>query len=174
VTQDPESFHCLILYVTMVSRDGRPFSGHIATTTSTTFDKTSPQRHPWCPCLLLPYKRAGRGLYKGATNNGRKKTSHLPTIEDQHLKQSPLYFHFLSETWDRFPLSQLVTLRNYLGARKYNTPPSPLDVGPSFARTRINLRVLSLHTIQIRDTQHGLTCWLRTLVGPNADSWRAR
>jgi hypothetical protein len=109
MTQDQEFFHCLILYVTMVSRDGRPFSGHVATTTSTKFNKTLPQRHPRCPCLLLPYKRADRGLYKGATNNGRKKTGHLPTIEDQHLKQSPLYFHFLSETWDRFSLSQLVT-----------------------------------------------------------------
>jgi hypothetical protein len=93
----------------MVSRDGRPFLGHIATAISTAFNKTSPQRHPQRPCLLLPYKRAGRGLYMGAADNGRKKTSHLPTIEDQHLKQSPLYFHFLSETWDRFPLSQLVT-----------------------------------------------------------------
>jgi hypothetical protein len=65
VTQDPESFHRLIIYVTMVSRDDRPFSGHIATAASTTFDKTSPQRHPPCPCLLLTYKRAGRGLYKG-------------------------------------------------------------------------------------------------------------
>jgi hypothetical protein len=60
-----ESFHRLILYVTMVSRDGRPFSGHVATAASTTIDKTSPQRHPRRPCLLLPYKRADRGLYKG-------------------------------------------------------------------------------------------------------------
>jgi hypothetical protein len=72
MTQDPESFHRLILYVTMVSRDGRSISGHVATTTSTAFDKTSPQSHPRRHCLLLPYKRAGRGLYKGATeNNGR-------------------------------------------------------------------------------------------------------
>jgi hypothetical protein len=104
VTQDSESFHCLILYVTMVSRDGRPFSGHVATATSTEIDKTSPQRHPRCPCPLLPYKRAGRGSTKGA-NDRRRKTSLHPTVEDQHLKQSPLYSHFFSETWDRFPLS---------------------------------------------------------------------
>jgi hypothetical protein len=65
VTQDSESFHRLILYVTKVSKNGRPFSGHVATAASTTFDKASPQRHPWRPCLLLPYKRAGRGLCKG-------------------------------------------------------------------------------------------------------------
>jgi hypothetical protein len=52
VTQDPEFFHHLILYVTMVSRDGRPFLGHVATATSTTIDKTPPQRHLWRPCLL--------------------------------------------------------------------------------------------------------------------------
>jgi hypothetical protein len=145
VTQDPESFHRLILYVTMVSRDGRPSSGHVATVTSTAFDKTLPQRHPRCPCLLLPYKRADRGLYKGAADNGRKKTSHLLTIEDQYLKQSPLYSHFFSETWDRFPLSQLVTPTQALRCKKIQYSPSPLDVGSFFARTRINLRVLSLH-----------------------------
>jgi hypothetical protein len=37
-----------------------------------------------------PYKREDRGLYKG--RRGKKsKPSHHPTIEDQHLKQSPLY-----------------------------------------------------------------------------------
>jgi hypothetical protein len=29
-------------------------------------------------------------------------------------------------------------------------------------------------TIQIRDTQHKFTRWLRTLTGPNTDSWHAR
>jgi hypothetical protein len=53
MTQDPESFHRLILYVTMVSGDGRPFSGYVATAASIAFDKTSPLRHPWHPCLLL-------------------------------------------------------------------------------------------------------------------------
>jgi hypothetical protein len=37
--QDPGSFHRLILYVTMVSGDGRPFSEHVATATSTTLYK---------------------------------------------------------------------------------------------------------------------------------------
>jgi hypothetical protein len=42
VAQDSGSFHRLVLYVTMVSRNGRPFSGHVATATSTGIDKTSP------------------------------------------------------------------------------------------------------------------------------------
>jgi hypothetical protein len=35
VAQRSGSFHRLVLYVTMVSRDGRPFPGHVATATST-------------------------------------------------------------------------------------------------------------------------------------------
>jgi hypothetical protein len=46
---------------------------------------------------------------QGEADNRRRKTSLYPAIEDQHLKQSPLYSHFFSETWDRFPLSQLLT-----------------------------------------------------------------
>jgi hypothetical protein len=44
--QDLESFHRLILYVTMVSEDGRPFLGHVTTATSTALDKTSLLRTP--------------------------------------------------------------------------------------------------------------------------------
>jgi hypothetical protein len=73
VAQGSESFHRLVLYITMVSRDGRPFSGHIATATSTGIDKTSPQRHPRCPCLLLPYKRAGRGSTRGRRTNNKEQ-----------------------------------------------------------------------------------------------------
>jgi hypothetical protein len=75
VTQDPKSFHRLILYVTMVPRDGRPFLGHVATTTSTGIDKTSPQRHPRRPCLLLPYKWAGRGSTRGGGQQTTKNQS---------------------------------------------------------------------------------------------------
>jgi hypothetical protein len=53
MTQNPESFHRLILYVTTVSEDGRPFSGHVATAVSTALDKTSLLRHLRRPCLLL-------------------------------------------------------------------------------------------------------------------------
>jgi hypothetical protein len=49
MAQDLGSFHRLVLYVTMVSRDGRPFPRHVATATSTGIDKTSLQRHPGVP-----------------------------------------------------------------------------------------------------------------------------
>jgi hypothetical protein len=117
--QDPGSFHRPILYVTMVSRDGRPFPEHVATTASTTLDKTSLLRHP--PASLPPLDPIKEKAGDSTKEDGQGKTSHHPTIEDQHLKQSPLYSLFLSETWDRLPLSQLVALRKYLGARKYNT-----------------------------------------------------
>jgi hypothetical protein len=91
--QDPESFHCLILYVTMVSRDGRPFSGHVATAVSTAIEKTSLLRHP--PASLPPLDPI-KGQVWALQREGQGKTSHHPTIEDQHLKQSPLYSHFFS------------------------------------------------------------------------------
>jgi hypothetical protein len=78
VSQDSESFHHLILYVTMVSRDGRPFSGHVATAASTAIDKSSPQRHPRHPCLLLPYKRAGRDSTRGQQTTNDEKPVSIP------------------------------------------------------------------------------------------------
>jgi hypothetical protein len=144
--QDPESFHRLILYVTMVSRDGRPFSGHVATAASTAFDKTSPLRHPRRPCLLLPYKKAGRGLYEGGEQRTTKSQS--PSSHRRRSTSQAIFFVlslFLSETWDRLPLSQLVTPTQALRCKEIQYSPSSLDVGPSFARTRINFCVLSLH-----------------------------
>jgi hypothetical protein len=127
--------------VTMVFRDGWPFSRHVATVTSTALDKTSLLRHPpACLPSLDPIKgKAWGSMKRGRGKKGGKegeKPSHHPTVEDQHLKQSPLYSHFLSETWDQLPLSQLVTLTQALRCKEIQYP--PLDVGPSFARTRIN------------------------------------
>jgi hypothetical protein len=56
MAQDSRSFHRLILYVTMVSRDGRSFPGHVATATSTGIDKTSPQGAPSVPASSYPIK----------------------------------------------------------------------------------------------------------------------
>jgi hypothetical protein len=77
VAQDSGSFHCLVPDVTMVSRDGRPFLGHVATATSTGIDKTSPQDTP-ASRLLLPYKRVGQGSTRGNT------TTNQPTNKQRH------------------------------------------------------------------------------------------
>jgi hypothetical protein len=94
--QDPESFHRLILYVTMVSGDGRPFPGHVATAASTALDKTSLLRSP--PASLPPLDpiKGQAGDLRGGNEDGQAKASHHLTVEDQHLKQSPLYSHFFS------------------------------------------------------------------------------
>jgi hypothetical protein len=55
------SFRRLVLYVTVVSRNGLPFLGHVATIASTGIDKTSPQDFR-SPGLPFPYKRVGRAL----------------------------------------------------------------------------------------------------------------
>jgi hypothetical protein len=83
VIQDSESFHRLILYVTMVSGDGWPFSGHVATATSTAIDKTLPQRHPSVPASSYPIKGQAGDSTKGGqrTTDDKKKTSLHPTKE---------------------------------------------------------------------------------------------
>jgi hypothetical protein len=83
VAQGSGSFLCPVLYVTMVSRDGRPFPGHVATATSTWIDKTSPQRHPRRPSLLLLYKKGRPGLYKG---RGRKPSIRKTANKQQTTK----------------------------------------------------------------------------------------
>jgi hypothetical protein len=124
VAQDSGSFRRLVPYVTMVSRDGRPFLGHVAIATSKGIDKTSPQRHPRRPSLLLPYKRAGQGSTKTeARRQAPISKGTQPT--DQHLKQSPLYSHFFFETWARFPLSQLVTPTQALRCKEIQYSPLP-------------------------------------------------
>jgi hypothetical protein len=107
------------------------------------------------PPLTLIKGQAGT-LHGGQENNGRQKTSHLPTIEDQHLKQSPLYSHFFSETWDRFPLSQLVTPTQALRCKEIQYSPLPAGRRASFCLNQ--------------DKPPCTLRWLRTLVGPNADT----
>jgi hypothetical protein len=93
---------------------------------------------PWCPGMAghsrstslqrLPQRSTGDSTKGKKEKQG--ETSHHPTIEDQHLKQSLLYS--LSETWDRLPLSQLVTPTKTLRCKEIQYFP-PLDVGSSFA-----------------------------------------
>jgi hypothetical protein len=114
VTQDLESFHRLILYVTMVSRDGRPSSTH-----------PRPSLDPRRPCLLLPYKRAGRGLYKGGERRTTKNQS--PSHHRRSTSQAISFVLslFLSKTWDRSPLSQLVTPTQTLRCKEIQYSPLP-------------------------------------------------
>jgi hypothetical protein len=92
VAHDSGSFHRLVLYVTMVSRDGRPFLRHVATATSIRIDKTSSQRHPRRSCLLLPYKRAGRG----STTNNEQQTMINQSPSHQRRSTSQAIFFILS------------------------------------------------------------------------------
>jgi hypothetical protein len=75
-------------------QDGRPFSEHVTTTASTSLDKTSSLRRP--PTSLPPLDpikgKAGDSTKGDRRRDGQAKISHHPTVEDQHLKQSPLYF----------------------------------------------------------------------------------
>jgi hypothetical protein len=97
------SFRHLVPYNAVVSRDGRPFLGHIATVSSTGIDNTSPQDFR-LPGLPLPYKRAGRALQR-RQEQPETSTPRLPTQRStSQAIISVLFFSF--ETWARCPLSQ--------------------------------------------------------------------
>jgi hypothetical protein len=126
--QDLESFHRLILYVTMVSGDGRPFSGHVATAASTTLDETSLLRSP--PASLPPLDpikgQAGDSTRRMADGQSKSQSpSHHRRSTSQAI--SFILSLFLSETWDLLPLSQLVTPTQALRCKEIQS--SPLPVG---------------------------------------------
>jgi hypothetical protein len=73
--QDLGSFHHLILYVTMVSGDGRPFSEHVATAAPTALDKTSLLRHP---PSSLPHLDPIKGQAGDSTKRRTRKNESSP------------------------------------------------------------------------------------------------
>jgi hypothetical protein len=108
-------------------------------------------RLPRRPCLLLPYKRAGRGSTRGAK---KKKNEQRTTNNETPVSIPPKKINISSNllctlTFPLRPelgsLSQLVTPMQALRCKEIQYSPSPLDVGPSFAQTRINPHVSSLH-----------------------------
>jgi hypothetical protein len=144
------SFRRLILDVTMVSTDGRPFPGHVATVTSTGIDKTSPKA-PQCPGHPSPYKRAGQDPTRGDGQQARPKfkakyqQSKTPNTEINISSNHLCTLFSLFETWARRPLSQACNPYTSTSVQGNTKLSPPLDVGPSSARTRINPRVFSLH-----------------------------
>jgi hypothetical protein len=105
------SFRRLIPGVTMVSRDGRPFLGHVATVTSTGSTKHR-LKAPRCPGLLRPYKRAGQDPTRGHEQQARHKSKakyQQPKAPNTEINISSNHLCTLfssSETWARRPLSQ--------------------------------------------------------------------
>jgi hypothetical protein len=99
MSQDSESFHRLILYVTMVSGDGRPFPEHVATATSTTLDKTLLLRHP--PVSLPPLDPIkGQAGDSTREEGGRTSKSQSPSHRRRSTSQAISFVLslFLSET----------------------------------------------------------------------------
>jgi hypothetical protein len=90
VAHDSRSFHRLVPYITMVSGDGRPFLGHVATATPTGIDKTSPQDSPSVSASSYPIKGWARALQGGRTKqdasqkpsaNRQRHTTHRSTSQ---------------------------------------------------------------------------------------------
>jgi hypothetical protein len=72
----------------MVSRDGRPFLGHVATATSTGIDKTSLQRHPGVPASSYPIKGQARALKRASKKKQKNNEPHTTK------NQSPFVLSF--------------------------------------------------------------------------------
>jgi hypothetical protein len=119
--------------------------------------------------LLSPYKRAGQGSTtkrRMRKKNKRQQARHKIEIDISSNHPCPLFPIF--ETWARRPLSHACNPYTSTSMQGNTNFSSPLDVGPSFARTRINSRVFSLH--HHPGKRHAaFTRWFRTPSGPNTD-----
>jgi hypothetical protein len=76
-------------------RDGRQFSGHVATVTSTGIDKTSPQGTPGVPASSYPIKGQTRAL-KGARSKPEAKHKQAKVEEQQTTVHEKLISFVLS------------------------------------------------------------------------------
>jgi hypothetical protein len=108
----------------MVSRDGRPFLGHVATATSTGIDKTSPQDSPGVPASSYPIKGQARALQGGGMDEQSQKPSTSKQRQKINISSNlPCTLTFPLETWARFPLSQLVTPTQALRCKEIQYSP---------------------------------------------------
>jgi hypothetical protein len=98
------SFRRLVSHDAMMSRDGWPFPGHVATDNSKGIDKTSPQGSHHLG-LLSPYKRAGQGSTTRKKRTIRPDNNKQRKARDRYLKQLPFPLFPLFETWARGSLS---------------------------------------------------------------------
>jgi hypothetical protein len=122
--QDPESFHRLILYVTMVSRNGWPFPRHVTTAASTALDKTSLLRPP--PTSLSPLDPIKGQAGDSTKGDGRRTSKNQSPSHRRRSTSQAISFVlslFLSETWDWLPLSQFVTPTQALRCKEIQYSP---------------------------------------------------
>jgi hypothetical protein len=144
-TQDPGPFTVPSSTSPRHPRDGRPLPGHATTATTTAPIEPSPLRHR-LRVLGTPQPSLNpiKERVEGSPREGEEKSTDVFLyFSDQHPTQHPI---FTFETWDRFPLSHLVTPTQALRYKEIQySPPSFAGCRAFFARTRINPRVLSLH-----------------------------
>jgi hypothetical protein len=119
------------------------------------------------PPASLPSLDPIKGKAGDSTKGGQGKKQVI--TPPQKINISSNFLCTLFETWDRLPLSQLVTPTQALRCKEIQYFP-PAGRRAFFRPNQDKLSVYSLCiTIQIRDTQHKFTRWLRTLTDPNTD-----
>jgi hypothetical protein len=119
----------------------------------------------------------GKGEKKGETTDSRgqqkNKTNTSHTSEINISSNTPLYS--FSETWDRFPLSWLVTPTQTLRCKEIQYPPLPAIHKTFFCLNQDKPScILFASPSGVRNTQHKFTRCLRALPSLNTDSWRTR
>jgi hypothetical protein len=160
-------------HFTLLSRTASGYPGMAGHPEATSLQSTQQEstKHRLKPPLDLatsrPIKRQARAN-QGEGKREKKNTKH----HGKNAKQ-PSFSFFSLRLGARHPLSPACNPYTSTPVQGNTNLSSPLDVGPSFARTRINPRVFSLHHHPGK-SHAAFTRWFRTPLGPNTDSWRAR
>jgi hypothetical protein len=135
------------------------------------FSSKAPPRvccKPYPP--LESIKGEGKELSRGTNNGGRtNKTDISPTSEINISSNTPLYSFF--KTWDRLPLSQLVTPTQALRCKKIQYSPFSAGRRAFFCPNQDKPPcILFASPFGVGSTQHKFTRRLRALPGPNTDA----
>jgi hypothetical protein len=109
-------------------RDDRHSQMHVATATSTAPTAPSPPRHR---LRVFRTSRSPLDSIKEKADGSPNKGNKTDVFSTSEIKSNTPFSFFL-ETWDRLPLSQLVTPTQALRCKEIQySSPLPLDVGPS-------------------------------------------
>jgi hypothetical protein len=140
--------------------------------TRSTFSSKAPPRACCKPYPLLESIK-GEGKEHSREDGGRttedEKARHLPISEINISSNTPLYSFF--ETWDRLPLSQLVTPTQAFRCKEIHNSPFPAGRRAFFCPNQDKPpSILFASSSGVRSTQHKFTRRLRALPGPNTDS----
>jgi hypothetical protein len=123
-------------------------------------------------CKPYPPLESIKGEGKELSGRGTtedEKMRHLPTSEINISSNTPLYSFF--ETWDRLPLSRIVTPTQALRCKEIQYSPFPTGRRAFFHPNQDKPPcILFASPSGVWSTHHKFTHRLRALLGPNTDT----